>query len=451
MNNSFWWQSLPEWESRPQISSALEVDVAIIGAGYTGLWSAHFLKQLNAELSIAVFESEHVGFGASGRNGGWASALWPVSLTKIAKQFDSPTAHNFQFLLNQLVAEFMQTLTELNLDAEQIKAGTLNLARSASQLQRIQQEKAQYSGFGFDDQDYQLITNLSDLPAATNVLAGLFSPHCAAINPAKLVRSLAEHVENLGVQIFENSKVTKISPKSLNVNEFAVSTKQIVIATEGYSHSLLPRSTAPIHSLMFITDPIPADLLDQLRIPKGLTFSDARNLVIYGQRTATNQIAFGGRGAPYRFGSRTGTAVEIHKPAFQYLQNTLIQMLPELTSYAAEPSHVWGGPIGVSRDWQPSVSFNPATGIARAGNYVGDGVTASYLAGKTLADLMTSKTTNLTAQPWVNHNSKNWEAEPLRYALINAARIAISSADKLEQSTKGETIFSKILWRLLKS
>ena len=87
-------------------------------------------------------------------------------------------------------------------------------------------------------------------------------------------------------------------------------------------------------------------------------------------------------------------------------------MLPELTTYAAEPSHVWGGPIGVSRDWQPSVSFNPATGIARAGNYVGDGVTASYLAGKTLADLMTSKTTDLTAQPWVNHNSKNWEAEP---------------------------------------
>ncbi len=451
MNNSFWWESLPSWQARPELTSNLELDVAIIGAGYTGLWSAYFLKQLNPDLSIAVFESEHVGFGASGRNGGWASALWPVSLAKTAQQFDTTTARNFQLLLNQLVTEFIQTLTELNLDADLVKAGTVNLARSRSQLQKLQQEEAQYKSFGFYDQDYQLITNLNELPAATNVLAGLFSPHCASIHPAKLVRSLAEHVENLGVQIFENSKVTKISPKKLIVNELRVSASQIVIATEGYSHSLLPRSTAPIHSLMFITDPIPAELLDHLRIPMGLTFSDARNLVIYGQRTATNRIAFGGRGAPYRFGSKTGAAVESHKPAFQYLQNALIQLLPELTTYATEPSHVWGGPIGVSRDWQPSVSFDPATGIARAGNYVGDGVTASYLAGKTLADLMRSKSTNLTALPWVNHNSKKWEVEPIRYALINAARIAINSADKIENKAKKETVFSKIIWRLLKS
>jgi glycine/D-amino acid oxidase-like deaminating enzyme len=450
MNNSFWWRELTPWQPRAAIDQNLDLDIAIIGAGYTGLWSALYLKELKPELNIAIFEAQHVGFGASGRNGGWVSALWPVQLNEIASQHGAEVARNFQIVLHELIDEFEQTLNKYSILADFQKSGTMNFARSQPQLTRLKRELTEYQKFGFGDSDYHLSSDLTSLPDATNLLGALISPHCASIHPAKLVRALAERVENLGVTIYENSEVAKLSPHKITVNNQQIEAVQIVVATEGYRDQLLPRTTAPIHSLMFITDSIPAPLLDELRIPAGITFNDARNLVIYGQRTAANSIAFGGRGAPYQFGSKTGTQVELHQGAFKYLQSALIQMFPALQPYSSTPTYTWGGPIGVSRDWKPSVTYNPKTGIATAGNYVGDGVAASYLAGQTIADLLTARTSSISNLPWVNHSSKKWEVEPIRYLLINAARVAISSADRIEQILNRETAISKILWRMLK-
>ena len=450
MNNSFWWESLPKWESLPSLSTASEPDVAIIGAGYTGLWSAYFLSKLNPDLSIQIFEKEHVGFGASGRNGGWVSSLWPVSLTKLAASTNQEVAISFQILLHDLVKQFGQTLTEEKIDADFALAGTVNLARSTAQLKRLNQEITEYQDFGFSADHYHLTNDLSTLPNATNLLAGLISPHCASIQPAKLVRNLAHVVLKQGTEIFENSAVTNLDGNQFTANGHRVSAKYVLVATEGYRHQLIKRITAPIHSLMFITDPIPADLLTQLRLKPGQTFNDSRNLIIYGQRTADNRIAFGGRGAPYRFGSKTGHEVELHQGAFRYLKNALSEMFPDLSEYVANPSHFWGGPIGVSRDWQPSINFDPESGVITAGNYVGDGVAASYLAGKSIAELITKTNSDLLSLPWMHHKSRKWEIEPIRYLLINAARISISAADKLEQKLKKETLLTKVLWRLLK-
>lgn len=450
MNNSYWWESLPSWTPLPRVSESAEIDVAIIGAGYTGLWSAYFLKKQNPSLKIQIFEKEHVGFGASGRNGGWVSSLWPVSLRKISATTDHETARNFQSILNAVVQQFGQTLHTENIDADFNQAGTVNLARSASQLQRLRTEVDEYREFGFGSSDYNLVEDVAQLPNATNTIAGLFSPHCASIQPAKLARALAKVVIAQDTDIFENSAVSHLSAHKLMVNGHYVTAKHILVATEGYRHELLHRVTAPIHSLMFISDSIPADLLASLRLKPGQTFNDARNLIIYGQRTADNRIAFGGRGAPYRLGSKTGASVELHSGAFSYLKKTLIEMFPDLTEYISKPSHYWGGPIGVSRDWQPSINYNPETGIINAGNYVGDGVAASYLAGQTISDLVTTTKSELTQLPWVNHQSRKWEIEPIRYFLINAARISISTADLIEQKVGKETILTKALWRLLK-
>lgn len=450
MNNSYWWDSLPAWQSLPAVSESTEIDVAIIGAGYTGLWSAYFLKQRDPSLKIQIFEKEHVGFGASGRNGGWVSSLWPVSLDKIAATTNRETARNFQLLLNDVVQQFGQTLRTENIDADFNQAGTVNLARSTSQLERLRTEIAEYQKFGFSTADYDLVEDLAKLPRATDVLAGLVSPHCAGIQPAKLVRNLAKVVMFQETEIFENSSVSKIAPHQITVNEYRVAAKHILVATEGYRHELLSRVTAPIHSLMFISDPIPTELLDKLRLKTGQTFNDARNMIIYGQRTMNNRIAFGGRGAPYRFGSKTGASVELHSGAFKYLTKALIEMFPDLTEYVAQPSHYWGGPIGVSRDWHPSINLDPSTGIITAGNYVGDGVAASYLAGQTIADLVTQTKSELTKLPWVNHHSRKWEIEPIRYLLINSARIAVAGLDKVDQKVGKETFFTKMLWRLLK-
>ena len=450
MNNSYWWQSLPEWKPLAPVVSDEEFDVIIIGAGYTGLWSAYFLLQAQPDIKIGIFESNHAGYGASGRNGGWVSSFWPASLEKISKSQSKEIAVVFQNLLHQLVIDFGHTLRSAGIDADFQHAGTINLARTQPQLDRLNRELKEYRNFGFTVDDYDLISNPELLPRATNVLAGLTTPHCASIHPAKLVRELAKVVLNQGARIFENSNVTQVATGKVKVNNYTISAKQIIVATEGYSHEINPRVTAPIHSLMFVTSPIPEDLLNVLRLKPGITFNDARNLIIYGQRTKDNRIAFGGRGAPYRFGSKTGTRAEYYQPAFNYLQNALIEMFPQLTDYVNQATHTWGGPIGVARDWQPSLTYNHDTGIARAGNYVGDGVLAAYLAGQTLADILLSKVTDRTNLPWVNHKSRKWEIEPFRYLLINAARVTIDLADNLESRAGKETNLTRLLWRLLK-
>lgn len=450
MNNSYWWQSLPEWKPLAPVVANEEFDVIIIGAGYTALWSAYFLHQAQPNLKIGIIESKHVGYGASGRNGGWVSSFWPTSLAKISKSHGRETAILFQRVLHNLVVDFGNTLQTIGVDADFQHAGTINLARTQPQLDRLNREVNEYRIFGFAADDYHLSSNTELLPTATNTLAGLVSPHCASIHPAKLVRELAMVVLSQGTRIFENSTATAIKTGMVKVNDQTITAKQIIVATEGYSHKITPRVTAPIHSLMFVTSPIPNDLLDTLRIKPGITFNDARNLIIYGQRTKDNRIAFGGRGAPYRFGSKTGSNAEYYQPAFNYLQSTLIEMFPMLNDYVEQSTHTWGGPIGVARDWQPSLIYDQETRTAKAGNYVGDGVLAAYLAGQTLADLLQSKVTEKTNLPWVNHQSRKWEIEPFRYLLINAARLAIDLADSLESWAGKETNISRLLWRILK-
>lgn len=450
MNNSFWWQSLPPWQPLPPLAESIDVDVAIVGAGYTGLWSAYFLHKAQPNLQIAIFEAEHVGFGASGRNGGWVSSFWPTPIRSIAKKHGPEIAIDFQRYLHKLVDEFGQEISVAGIDADFDKAGTVNLARSEAQKHRLLAELDEYRSLGFTSADYDFTLELSKLPAATNVQGGLTSPNCATIHPAKLVRGLAEKVLSQGTKIFENSRVSEMSSNQLKVNGKNIYAKSILIANEGYRHELIPRATAPIHSLMFISDPIPKELLDELRIKPGLTFNDARNLIIYGQRTAENRIAFGGRGAPYRLGSKTGTNVEMHQPAFSYLKSALGEMFPPLVEYLNQPSHTWGGPIGVARDWQPSIWIDRKSGIISAGNYVGDGVAASYLAGQTVADLITEQKTKRISFPWVQHRSPKWEVEPARYFLINAARTAIGLSDRLEAKMGSQSMVSKLLWRILK-
>ncbi|MGZ4769080.1 MAG: NAD(P)/FAD-dependent oxidoreductase, partial [Ilumatobacteraceae bacterium] len=178
------------------------------------------------------------------------------------------------------------------------------------------------------------------------------------------------------------------------------------------------------------------------------TFNDDRRLIIYGQRTADNRIAFGGRGAPYHFASTIKPEFDRHAAVQDSLRTLLGEMFPALGD--AKVTHRWGGPIGAPRDWFCSVGFDQATGHAWAGGYVGDGVTTTNLAGRTLADLILRRDTDLVSLPWVNHHSRKWEPEPLRWLGINAMLRLPVGADRYEERTgKTEKWRSNILERFI--
>ena len=225
----------------------------------------------------------------------------------------------------------------------------------------------------------------------------------------------------MGATIYEQTAATDLAAGVVTTAHGRVRADVIVRATEGYSARLrgLRRALAPLYSLMIATEPLPSRFWDEVGWDARETLTDGRHLIIYAQRTADDRIAFGGRGAPYHFGSRIRDGFDRDPRTFAELRRVLVALFPALTD--VEITHEWGGPLGVPRDWYSSVGFDATTGLAWAGGYVGDGVCTTNLAGRTLADLIPGADTPITAPPVGRPPIATWEPEPLRWLGINLA------------------------------
>jgi len=448
---SFWLDSLPADHSfvqRPQLPGDITADVAIIGAGYTGLWTAYYLMQIDPKLRIVILEAEFAGFGASGRNGGWLSALLPMSFEKMAARHGRQGAVAMQRTMHDAVDEVARVTEKEGIDCHLAKGGYLNLARNKPQVERIDEQLKYYRSWGFGEEDYRWLpqSEASGRLNASKLLGAGYTPHCAAIHPARLVRGLAQTIEAAGVTIYEGTRVLELDSRKVRCETGTVTADVVVRATEGFT-ARLPghrRTVAPIYSLMIATEPLPDSFFDEVGWTQRETFNDDRRLIIYGQRTADNRIAFGGRGAPYHFGSAIKPEFDRHAGVQDSLRALLGEMFPALGD--AKVTHRWGGPIGAPRDWFCSAGYDHSTGHAWAGGYVGDGVTTTNLAGRTLADLIMHQPTDLVSLPWVNHQSRKWEPEPLRWLGINTMLRLPVGADRYEERTnQTEKWRSKIL------
>lgn len=437
---------------RPALPGDCDVDVAIVGAGYTGLWTAYYLAVADPSLRVAVLEKEFAGFGASGRNGGWCSALFPVSLSALARRYGRDAAVAMQRALHATVDEVGRVVAAEGIDCHWRKGGTVVLARTEAQLARARAEVAEAREFGFGEDDLAFLgaAEARSRCAASRVLGGTYTPHCAAIHPGRLVRGLARVVERRGVRIYERTPVLGLRPGAVVTAAGTVRAPIVVRATEGYTATLPGhrRALAPVYSLMIATEPLPEAVWQEIGLAGRETFSDYRHLIIYGQRTADGRLAFGGRGAPYHFRSRIRSSYDRHPAVFAALRRTLIDLFPVLGP-DVRITHTWGGPLGVPRDWFPSVGLDRATGLAWAGGYVGDGVGTTNLAGRTLADLIRGVDSDLTSLPWVGHRSPRWEPEPLRWLGINAGLWVMTSADRAEARSGRPSRRARLFGRLI--
>jgi glycine/D-amino acid oxidase-like deaminating enzyme len=451
---SFWLDTVPgTLVPGDPLPGDLDADVAIAGAGYTGLWTAYYLSRADPGLKIAVCEREIAGFGASGRNGGWCSALFPASLGKLERMAGRDAAIGMQLAMQATVDEVGRAAAAEGIDCHWAKGGTVQLARSATQLERARDEVAEARSFGFGEQDLRLLSaaDARSLAGATDVVGGTYTPHCAAIHPALLARGLAEVVRRHGVSLFERTPVLRIEPGRLVTATGTVRARYVIRATEGYTARLpgLRRTVAPVYSLMIATAPLPESAWAEIGLAGRPTFSDLRHLIIYGQRTADGRLAFGGRGAPYHLGSAVRPSFDRVPAVFAALRHTLAELFPVLGDVAV--THGWGGPIGVPRDWCASVGLDRSTGLGWAGGYVGDGVATTNLAGRTLADLITGTDSEITRLPWVGHHSPRWEPEPLRWLGVNAGLHAMNFADRQEARTGRPSRAAEVMGRFLGS
>ncbi len=438
---------------RERLRGQLEADVCIVGAGFTGLWTALAILEAEPSTSVVVLEAELAGFGASGRNGGLASALFPIEDDALVAAYGLERTTS---LRRQLEAEIDRIITfaeHEGIDAEVEKGGTVTVARNPAQLHRLRTGVEEAHELGIDrDLRWLDAEEASARLQAEGVLGGTYTPHCAAINPAKLARGLAEAVERRGGRIYERSRVDGIEPASgdtpavVRAGRGTVRSPVVVRATEAWTPTLdgAGRDLVPIYSLVVATEPLDPRDLEPIGLGGRETFADARNLIVYGQRTADHRLVFGGRGAPYHFGSKVAPSYDLVPEVFDALEEALRDLLPQLPRRLGF-THRWGGPLAVPRDWMPSVGFDHESGMAWSGGYVGDGVVLSSLAARACADLILGRDTERTDLPFVGHQHPRWEPEPLRYLGVNAGRVAAERIDRAEAKGRRSPVSSAVM------
>ena len=455
---SLWWEAVPvPLPPRPALTQDLQVDVCIVGGGFTGLWTAHSLAQADPGLRVVIVEREVAGFGASGRNGGWCSALFATSDAALARLHGADAMHAMRRALQQTVDVVGASAAAEGIDCHFAKGGSVDLVRSEAQRARALAavDQARALGIGEDDLRWLGSEETRQLVGAAGALGATFTPHCAALQPALLARGLADAVERRGVRVYEHTEVLDIRPGSAAAGPTVVTaggTVQadvVVRATEAWTPTLpgLHRDIVPVYSLMVATEPLGEDFWASAGLVGRATFADHRHMIIYGQRTIDGRIAFGGRGAPYHYGSALRPTFDAEPRVHALLRRTLTELFPALEE--TRFTHAWGGPLGIPRDWHSSVGFDHGTGLAWAGGYVGDGVATTNLAGRTLADLITGADTGLTGLPWVGHRSPRWEPEPLRWLGVNAGLWTMKLADRSEARRGRPSRLAGTLGRLL--
>jgi glycine/D-amino acid oxidase-like deaminating enzyme len=417
-------------------------DVVIAGAGYTGLWCALQLTELDPNLRVLVLEKHIAGYGASGRNGGWVSALFPTETPALIRRHGHDATVALRRAIEQTIVAIGQWATKLGIDADFVQGGTTVLARSGIELARAREHFHTTQKLGIDHLEWREPEHTLQSPKTR---AATWTKHCGRVHPAKLVRGLARAVEQRGVVIRENSPVLSMRPGAVMTGQGKIIAPVIVDALEAYRAPLKEsrRATLPLYSLMIATEPLADSVFDDIGLEHGQTFSDYRRLIIYGQRTADNRVVFGGRGAPYHFASSIRPEYDRVDRVFDHLGHTLRDLFPQLAT--ARITHRWGGPLGIPRDWHARVVFDSTTGMGRAGGYVGDGVSLSHLAGFTLADLILGRDTERTSSALVDRRWPLWEPEPLRYLGATAGVLGTGLADTLEARSGKPSLIGRII------
>lgn len=436
---SLWWDQVASQEpdellERPPLDGDTTADVVVVGAGLTGLWTAYYLHEADPSLDVLVVEQEVAGFGASGRNGGWCSARLPQPPEAVARRHGREAALALRAAMRDTVVEVGGVARAEGIECGFAYGGTVTVARNAAQLERV---RAEADGAGqWGDEEHPLdAEGVAAHVRAAGVLGGSWTPDCARLQPVALTRGLARVVEGRGVRIAERTRVLRLSPRAVVTERGTARARWIVRATEAWTAQLpgSRREIAPVYSLMIATEPLPAAVWAQVGLERAETFTDGRHLTIYGARTPDDRLVLGGRGARYHAGSSISPSFDRAARGHERLHHTLVELFPAVAGAAI--THRWGGALGVPRDWHASVGLDAATGIGWAGGYVGDGVAAANLAGRTLADLVTDADTPLVRLPWVGHRSPDWEPEPVRWAEIAATARATALADREERRT----------------
>lgn len=403
-----------------------------------------------------VLDAAEPGHGASGRNGGWCTSELPLDLDALSDLHGDHAAQVLQRTMFGIVDEVGDTARRLGIECGWAKGGWLTSATNPAHLPRLRSMVDRWRAHGFGPEDIDLVDAAAATAriAARGTLGAVYTPHCAVLDPARLVGGLVGVLASRGVRLCSGARVLRFGSGRVSglddEGPFVVECRWSVRATEAYTVSLAGhhRQLLPIWSQMVATEPLDDEAWGSIGWSDREAFSDARSMIIYAQRTADGRLAFGGRGVGYRFGSGLTPPDRAQRRTTARIVDTMHALFPPTRD--AVITHRWGGVLGVPRDWHPSVVVDRDARTVAAGGYTGNGVAASFLAGRLAAEQISGNDSELGRLPIVGHRSRPWEPEPLRWLGLRASSRLVQLADSIEErngrpATRVHSVIDRLL------
>ncbi len=449
-SRSFWLEADP-YTPGPALAGDVSVDIAIIGGGFTGLWTAHFLLRADPSLKVAVIESDVVGYGASGRNGGFAMTLLSRSLHDLVQAFGAGPARAAHEAVARSIDAIGQFSAEHNVACDYQKNGFIGVATDDSQVERIEADRRAAEALAIADIRYLPGDELRREVQSPLYRCGLEEKTCALLNPARLVRGIARVVRQQSGIIYENTTVDRIEPEAGKVKvrtpQGTVHADKVVLATNAYSVHFpeFRRLVVPFYSYIVLTEPLSEGQWASIGWHGRQGLEDKRTYIHYFRPTADGRILMGGEDAPYYYGSSIGPQHDRNPGVFTRLQQDLQTIYPQLSGVRF--THQWGGPVAVTARFVPTFGTLEGGQVLYGFGYSGHGVAPTHLGGQILRDLVLDRHSELAELCFVRAKAVPFPPEPLRYLAVNWARRALLAQDRKGKSKK-DPLAVRILMRL---
>jgi glycine/D-amino acid oxidase-like deaminating enzyme len=427
---SYWLSTRDYVEDKP-LSSDIRVDVAIVGGGFTGLTTAHFLKKAEPSLNVALLESQVIGFGASGRNGGFNMTLFGLTMGITAMRFGRANARQAHLYMERAVDTLKALVEENSIDCDYEHPGFLRVATSPHYARRIRHEIDLAHSLGLTGIEWIGQDAVREQVNSPTYLGAWSEPRCGLINPAKLAWGWKGVIKGQGVAVYERSPVINMVKSSgrivLKTPNGRVNAAKVVLATNAYSH-LVPGikwKQAPIWTHIVLTEPLSEKQLEPIGWKNRQGIEDARNLVHYYRLTADNRLLMGGRDISFSFGYDMDR--DLNERVFEGLKKDVAATFPSLAG--VRYTHQWGGPVSVTLDLAPAMGYLGDRNVIYSVGCMGHGVSLTHLNGATAADLALERKTDLTDTFFVNRRVLPWPPEPVRMAASKAILAAMRIQD----------------------
>jgi len=427
-----YWLSTGDYTPNAALSGDITVDVAIVGGGFTGLSTAYYLKKASPSISVALLESQVIGFGASGRNGGFNMTLFGLTMSLTAFRFGRAKAKEAHHYMERAVDNLRDLVKELQIACDYEHPGFLRVATSEQYKKRILHEIELAHSLDIGGIEWIEKDKVQNEVASPMYLGAWWEPRCGILNPAKLSWGWKKVIAPMGVGIYENTPVDHIERVSgkikLATPGGSVRANKVVLATNAYSQ-IIPQikwKQTPVWTHIVLTEPLSPEKMAAIGWANRQGIEDARNLVHYYRLTVDNRLLMGGRDITLSYGNNMDQ--DMNESVFSGLEQDVRDLFPPLAD--VKFTHRWGGPVSITVDMAPAMGYVGNKDIVYSLGCMGHGVSMTNLNGKTVSDMILEKKTDLTDVFFVNRNTIPWPPEPIRVVLSNAVLGAMRLQDR---------------------